>query len=38
MTVNPQLLSHGGMPVPFVGEILVLNRNGVEFEVDKIPG
>ncbi|KAI4340605.1 hypothetical protein MLD38_025424 [Melastoma candidum] len=37
MAVNPQLLPHG-MPVPFISEILVLSRDGVEFHVDKIPG
>lgn len=26
------------MPVPFYGELFVLARDGVEFEVDKIPG
>ncbi|KAL6190727.1 hypothetical protein ACLB2K_037121 [Fragaria x ananassa] len=37
MALNPQLLPNG-MPVPFVNEIFVLIRDGVEFEVDKIPG
>ncbi|XP_050372729.1 uncharacterized protein LOC126790512 isoform X2 [Argentina anserina] len=37
MAVNPQLLPNG-MPVPFVNEMFVLIRDGVEFEVDKIPG
>ncbi|CAM8953601.1 hypothetical protein QQ045_018042 [Rhodiola kirilowii] len=37
MAVNPQLLPHG-MPVAFYNEIFVLARDGVEFEVDKIPG
>ncbi|XP_042497796.1 UPF0664 stress-induced protein C29B12.11c [Macadamia integrifolia] len=37
MAVNPQLFPNG-MPVPFVNEIFVLARDGVEFEIDKIPG
>ncbi|KAI5679475.1 hypothetical protein M9H77_10425 [Catharanthus roseus] len=37
MAVNPQLFPNG-MPVPFVNELFVLAREGVEFEVDKIPG
>ena len=37
MAVNPQLFPNG-MPVPFVNELFVLARDGVEFEVDKIPG
>lgn len=37
MALNPQLLPNG-MPVPFVSEMFVLARDGVEFEVDKIPG
>lgn len=37
MAVNPQLFPNG-MPVPFVNEMFVLARDGVEFEVDKIPG
>uniref|UniRef100_A0A2P2IU64 Uncharacterized protein MANES_08G097600 n=1 Tax=Rhizophora mucronata TaxID=61149 RepID=A0A2P2IU64_RHIMU len=37
MALNPQLLDNG-MPVLFVDEIFVLARDGVEFEVDKIPG
>ncbi|PRQ39705.1 putative PH domain-containing protein [Rosa chinensis] len=37
MALNPQLLPNG-MPVPFVNEMFVLIRDGVEFEVDKIPG
>ncbi|XP_074559480.1 uncharacterized protein LOC141815431 [Curcuma longa] len=37
MAVNPQLFPNG-MPVPFVGEMFVLARDGVEFEIDKIPG
>ncbi|XP_039014487.1 uncharacterized protein LOC120144516 [Hibiscus syriacus] len=37
MALNPQLLPNG-MPVPFTNEMFVLVRNGVEFEVDKIPG
>ncbi|EYU44883.1 hypothetical protein MIMGU_mgv1a026348mg, partial [Erythranthe guttata] len=37
MAVNPQLYPNG-MPVPFVNEIFVLARDGVEFEIDKIPG
>ncbi|KAL5724541.1 hypothetical protein ACHQM5_007786 [Ranunculus cassubicifolius] len=36
MAVNPQLLSNG-MPVPFVNEMFVLARDGVEFHIDKIP-
>lgn len=35
MAVNPPLM--GGMPVPFQGEIFLLTRPNVEFEVDKIP-
>lgn len=37
MALNPQLF-HNGMPVPFINELFVLARDGVEFEVDKIPG
>ncbi|WRX23053.1 hypothetical protein QQP08_015540 [Theobroma cacao] len=37
MALNPQLFQNG-MPIPFTNEILVLVRDGVEFEVDKIPG
>ncbi|KAL0386322.1 UNVERIFIED_CONTAM: hypothetical protein Sradi_3026500 [Sesamum radiatum] len=37
MALNPQLFPNG-MPVPFVSEIFVLARDGVEFEIDKIPG
>lgn len=37
MALNPQLLPNG-MPIPFVNEMFVLVRDGVEFEVDKIPG
>ncbi|WOL14074.1 UPF0664 stress-induced protein C29B12.11c [Canna indica] len=37
MALNPQL-SANGTPVPFVGEMFVLARDGVEFEIDKIPG
>lgn len=37
MALNPQLFGNG-MPVPFVNEMFVLARDGVEFEVDKIPG
>ncbi|KAL6968746.1 hypothetical protein U1Q18_034539 [Sarracenia purpurea var. burkii] len=37
MALNPQLFPNG-MPVPFTNEMFVLARDGVEFEVDKIPG
>ncbi|XP_073117723.1 uncharacterized protein [Elaeis guineensis] len=37
MALNPQLFANG-MPVPFVGEMFVLARDGVDFEIDKIPG
>lgn len=37
MAVNPQLFPNG-MPVPFVNELFVLARDGVEFHVDKISG
>ncbi|KAJ8759934.1 hypothetical protein K2173_010080 [Erythroxylum novogranatense] len=37
MALNPDLFPNG-MPVPFVNEVFVLAREGVEFEVDKIPG
>ncbi|EPS68691.1 hypothetical protein M569_06075, partial [Genlisea aurea] len=37
MSVNPQLFPNG-TPVPFVYEMFVLARDGVEFEIDKIPG
>ncbi|KAL6585420.1 hypothetical protein OROMI_002064 [Orobanche minor] len=37
MALNPQLFPNG-LPVPFVNEIFVLARDGVEFEIDKIPG
>ncbi|KAL5200890.1 hypothetical protein ABZP36_035244 [Zizania latifolia] len=36
MAENPQLFGNG-MPVPFYGEMFVLARDGVEFQVDKIP-
>lgn len=35
--MNPQLFPNG-MPVPFMNEMFVLARDGVEFEIDKIPG
>ncbi|XP_052206077.1 UPF0664 stress-induced protein C29B12.11c [Diospyros lotus] len=37
MALNPQLFPNG-MPVPFANEMFVLSRDGVEFEIDKIPG
>ncbi|KAL2490200.1 WW-domain-binding protein [Abeliophyllum distichum] len=37
MALNPQLFPNG-MPVPFVNEMFVMGRDGVEFEIDKIPG
>uniref|UniRef100_A0A7N1A6Y6 Arabinogalactan protein n=1 Tax=Kalanchoe fedtschenkoi TaxID=63787 RepID=A0A7N1A6Y6_KALFE len=37
MALNPQLLPDG-VPVAFFNELFVLARDGVEFEVDKIPG
>ncbi|KAG6422479.1 hypothetical protein SASPL_119051 [Salvia splendens] len=37
MALNPQLF-YNGMPVPFINEMFVLGRDGVEFEIDKIPG
>ncbi|WOK96922.1 UPF0664 stress-induced protein C29B12.11c [Canna indica] len=37
MALNPHLFGNG-MPIPFVGEMFVLARDGVEFEIDKIPG
>jgi hypothetical protein len=37
MAENPQLMGNG-IPVAFVGELFVLTRDGVEFEIDKIPG
>ncbi|OVA17315.1 hypothetical protein BVC80_1837g119 [Macleaya cordata] len=37
MALNPQLFPNG-MPVPFVNEMFVFARDGVEFEIDKIPG
>ncbi|KAK7360420.1 hypothetical protein VNO77_02413 [Canavalia gladiata] len=36
MALNPQLFPNG-LPVPFVNEMFVLARDGVEFEVDKMP-
>ncbi|KAK1281724.1 hypothetical protein QJS10_CPB22g00374 [Acorus calamus] len=36
MALNQPLYGNG-MPVAFVGEMFVLARDGVEFEVDKIP-
>ncbi|WVZ22303.1 hypothetical protein V8G54_000847 [Vigna mungo] len=36
MALNPQLFPNG-MPVAFVNEMFVLARDGVEFEIDKIP-
>ncbi|KAK9098452.1 hypothetical protein Syun_025497 [Stephania yunnanensis] len=36
MALNPQLFANG-LPVPFVNEMFVLARDGVEFEIDKIP-
>ena len=35
MTSNPQLDAQG-IPVPFVNEMMVLARDGVEFHVDHI--
>ncbi|GKV48523.1 hypothetical protein SLE2022_236420 [Rubroshorea leprosula] len=37
MALNPQLFPNG-MPVPFLNEMFVLSRGGVEFEIDKVPG
>ncbi|KAK1434577.1 hypothetical protein QVD17_00324 [Tagetes erecta] len=37
MALNPNLYANG-MPVAFVNEMFVLIRDGVEFQVDKIPG
>ncbi|XP_073040099.1 UPF0664 stress-induced protein C29B12.11c [Primulina eburnea] len=37
MALNPQLFPNG-IPVPFVNEMFVLARDGVEFEIDKITG
>jgi hypothetical protein len=37
MALNPQLFPNG-MPVPFLNEMFVLARDGVEFEIDKVPG
>ncbi|CAA0840254.1 Unknown protein [Striga hermonthica] len=37
MALNPQLFPNA-MPVPFLNEMFVLARGGVEFEIDKIPG
>ncbi|KAJ3678199.1 hypothetical protein LUZ60_002002 [Juncus effusus] len=37
MAENPQLMGNG-VPVAFVGELFVLARDGVEFEIDKISG
>ncbi|XP_057529166.1 uncharacterized protein LOC130807835 [Amaranthus tricolor] len=37
MAQNLQLFPNG-MPVLFYGELFVLARDGVEFEIDKIPG
>lgn len=37
MAMNPQLFPNG-MPVPFMNEMFVLARDGVEFDIDKIPG
>ncbi|KAK6917034.1 hypothetical protein RJ641_017785 [Dillenia turbinata] len=36
MAMNPQLFPNG-MPTLFVNELFVLARDGVEFEIDKIP-
>ncbi|CAN6464574.1 unnamed protein product [Victoria cruziana] len=36
MALNPQLFANGH-PVPFINEMFVLSRDGVEFEIDKIP-
>ncbi|GJP59044.1 hypothetical protein CLOP_g7101 [Closterium sp. NIES-67] len=36
MAANPQLDGQG-IPVPFVGEVMVLRRDGIEFHVDKMP-
>eukprot|EP00475_Leptophrys_vorax_P040340 TRINITY_DN74657_c0_g1_i1.p1 TRINITY_DN74657_c0_g1~~TRINITY_DN74657_c0_g1_i1.p1 ORF type:complete len:209 (-),score=4.82 TRINITY_DN74657_c0_g1_i1:378-1004(-) len=36
MASNPQLDAQG-VPVPFVGEAMVLRRDGIEFHVDKLP-
>lgn len=37
MAMNPQLFPNG-MPVAFTNELFVLARDGVEFEIDKVPG
>nr|XP_043621619.1 UPF0664 stress-induced protein C29B12.11c [Erigeron canadensis] len=37
MALNPNLYPNG-MPVAFVNEMFVLIRDGVEFQIDKIPG
>lgn len=37
MALNPHLFPNG-IPVPFVNEMFVLARDGVDFEFDKIPG
>ncbi|CAL0313035.1 unnamed protein product [Lupinus luteus] len=36
MALNPQLFPNG-MPVPFINEIFVLARDGIDFHLDKIP-
>ncbi|ERN06457.1 hypothetical protein AMTRI_Chr06g169080 [Amborella trichopoda] len=36
MALNSPLLPNG-MPVPFENEMFILSRDGVEFEIDKIP-
>ncbi|GJU79437.1 hypothetical protein Tco_1281802 [Tanacetum coccineum] len=38
MALNPNINDGNGMPVPFLNEMFVLIRDGVEFQVDKIPG
>lgn len=37
MALNPNIDGVNGMPVPFQNEMFVLIRDGVEFQVDKIP-
>eukprot|EP00899_Mesostigma_viride_P012540 jgi/Mesvir1/21287/Mv21680-RA.1 len=38
MALNPELLTPGGLPVPFEGEWFVLARDGIELYVDNLGG
>jgi len=37
MALNPALDQHG-LPIPFIGEVIVLMRKGIELHVSNVPG